>query len=175
MNKYLMLTAAALLASATTVDAKTYCFVFGDDRCDGGKVFTGVDDGALSGAVRAWVHTNNDCLGDTSEGYGFLSETSGLGKVSLMSDDYLAKNYGSFSTAISYVLPKNLTRVAPCAAWLGIDGTTFFEVGSGVIYPYDCQNAAKAQGRKSTLDGLRELIRAHHNALVETRTNGSAR
>jgi hypothetical protein len=91
-----MLTAAALLSSATTVAAKTYCFQFGGPYCDGGRVSTGVDGGALSGAVRAWVHTSNNCASGTSQGYGLLARTPGIGKVSLMSDDIYAKNYGDF-------------------------------------------------------------------------------
>src|SRR4051812_37401101 len=103
MNKYLMLTAAALLSSATAVDAQTYCFHFttshgGGSYCDSGRISTSVDGGALNGTVRAWVHINNNCAGGTSQGYGFLDKAPGLGKVSLMSDDVLAKNYSSYNT-----------------------------------------------------------------------------
>jgi hypothetical protein len=164
-----MLTAAALLSSVTTVDAKTYCFKFGTagggSYCDTGRISTGVGGGALSGALRAWVHTNNDCVSGTSQGYGFLSKTPGIGKVSLMSDDILAENYGNYSTAVSYALPKKIRNGQPWSAWVGMNGTNFFEAGSGyIINVGDCQNRPVNHARKSTLDSMRELIRMHRNA-----------
>ena len=62
MNKYLMLSAAAVLSSVTAVHAGTYCFGFatngGGSYCDGGMIFTGLDGGAFGGSLRAWRHTN---------------------------------------------------------------------------------------------------------------------
>jgi hypothetical protein len=165
MNKYLMLTAAALLSSATTVEANTFCFQFSGDSCDGGRLSTGVDGGALSGTVRAWVHTNNNCAGGTSQGYGFLAKTPGLGKVSLMSDDFFAKNYGTYSIAVSWNLPKRIENGAPWSVWIGMDGVTFFEDNSGVfVNAGKCHNRAPNHGRKSTLDSVRELVRAHRTS-----------
>lgn len=168
MTRYLMLTAAALLSSAatTTVDANTYCFSFSTSEilCDGGMVQTGVDGGAFNGAVRAWVHTNNNCYSGTSQGQGMLGTTRGLGKVSNMSDNYLAKNYGNFSEQISYTLPKKFQNGAMWTAWIGRNGTTSFEVGSGVIINVgNCPNRPVNNSRKSTLDRLRQIIAAHRN------------
>jgi hypothetical protein len=175
MNKYLMLTAAALLGSATTVDAKTYCFTFataGEQGCDGGRLYTGLDGGALNGAVQAWIHADNNCAGATSQGYGFLSKTVGLGKVSLMSDDFFARNYGIYNEALTYVLPKKIENGAPWRLWAGLNGTSAFKAGSGFLVNVgNCQNRAAHHGGKSTLDGLRELIRLHRNAKARPEPN----
>ena|ERR1700734_1463226 len=167
MNKYLMLTAAALLSSAATVDAKTYCFYFATNvgsYCDGGRVYTGVDGGALNGAVRAWVHTNNNCNGGTSQGQGILGKTAGLGKVSVMSDNIEAENYGIYSEQLSYGLPKKIKSWQPWTLWVGLNGTTSFEGNSGIIWEQNCQSPAGNHGRKSTLDGVKEIITAYRNA-----------
>jgi hypothetical protein len=169
MNKYLMLTAASILAGTAGASAGTFCFTFastiGDEYCDGGIVRTRVDGAALSGAVRAWVHTNNNCMGGTSQGYGLLARTSGLGKVSVMSDDFFAKNYGNFSTAVSYTLPKQIKNAQPWTGWIGMNGTTYFEFNSGILDIYGkCQKPAAKRGMKSTLDGVKEIIAAHRNA-----------
>jgi hypothetical protein len=163
MNKYLMLTAAALLSSAATVDAETYCFYFGG-YCDGGRVYTGVDGGALNGAVRAWVHTNNNCASGTSQGQGILGKLSVLGKTSIMSDNIEAKNYGIYSEQLSYGLPKKIESWQPWTAWVGLGGTTSFEVNSGLIFEQNCQNPAAHHGRKSTLDVVKAIIAADRNA-----------
>jgi hypothetical protein len=175
MNKYLMLTAAALLSSATSIDAKTYCFHFesnaGGSYCDGGRLTTGVDGGMLGGAARAWVHTNNNCVGGTSQGYGFLSKTPGLGKVSLMSDNFLAKNYNSYSTSIAWTFPKRIQQGAPYTIWVGMNGVTFFEVASsGFLVGVDnCKQGTKGRGRTSTLAALRELLRLHRQTKADSR------
>jgi hypothetical protein len=165
MNKYLILSAAGLLASSAIAGAKTYCFHFqpntsgGGSYCDGGMISTRVDRGALGGAVRAWVHLSNNCVGGTSEGYGVRSKVRGSGSLSLMSDDYLAKNYGNFHTAVSYALPKKIENGAPWAVWVGMDGTTFFEASTGgvLINVGTCQNRAAKHGGKSTLEFLKAI------------------
>jgi hypothetical protein len=168
MNKYLMLTAAALLSSAATVDARTYCFQFSSGvevGCDGGRISTGVGGGALSGAVRAWVHTNNNCAGGTSQGQGILGKLPGLGKVSVMSDNVFAKNYGIYSEQLNYTLPKKIKNGQTWTAWVGLNGTTSFEINSGpIVNVGNCQNPAVNHGRKSTIDGVKEIIAAHRNA-----------
>ena len=169
MNKYLMLSAAAVIAGTVAADARTYCFHFatfdGGDYCDGGRISTGVDGGALSGAARAWSHLNNNCASGVSQGYGLLAKTSGIGEVSVMSDDYFARNYGNFSSALSFILPKKIKDNQLWSVWVGMDGVTFFEVNSGSLVSVgNCQNPAVNHGRKSTLDGVREIIEAHRNA-----------
>ena len=89
MNKYLMLTAAAVLAGTASANARTYSFTFGTANggvyCDGGTVYTGRDRGIYSGAVWSWQHTNNNCAGGVSNGQGILGKTAGLGKIADMS------------------------------------------------------------------------------------------
>jgi hypothetical protein len=167
MNKYLILSAAGLLASTAIAGAKTYCFHFQPNTsgsyCDGGMITTDVDKGALGGAVRAWVHLSNNCVGGTSQGYGFRSRVRGSGGVSLMSDDYFARNYGNFETAVTYALPNKIREGAPWAIWIGMDGTTFFESGTGGILTNvgTCQNRPAKHGGKSTLEALKAIIGAH--------------
>ena len=171
MNKYLMLTAAALLSSAATIgaDARTYCFAFATGGssfpCTVYRVSTGVDHGALNGAVRALVYSNTSCLGGTNQGYGVLARTPGLGDVSVMSDDFFAKNYGNFSSALSFILPKRIRNGQPLSLWLGMNGTTFFEAESGfIIREGKCQSPALSHGRKSILDHVKAIIAAHRDA-----------
>jgi hypothetical protein len=167
MNKYLMLTIAAALASTASASADTYCFILftSGSNCDGGKVQTKVDGGALSGSVRAWAHTNNNCVGATSQGQGLLAKTPGLGKVSLMSDNMLAKNYGIYSEQLSYALPKKIREGAKWTMWVGLSGISVFEGNYGTLYDVrKGQNCVVGHGRKSTLDGVKGLIAAHRNA-----------
>jgi hypothetical protein len=169
MNKYLMLSAAAFLATTASVGARTFCFTFattvGDPYCDGGRISSGVDGGALSGAVRAWVHTNTNCSSGTSQGQGILAKLPVLGKVSVMSDTVEAKNYGIFSEQLNYTLPKKIKDGQPWTLWEGLSGTTSFEVTSGILdYVSKCQNDPKSRGTKSTFWSVKELIAAHRNA-----------
>lgn len=165
MNKFLMLSAAAVLSSFTAAQAEgVYCFGFGtsggNPYCDGGRIYTGVDGGAFDGSVRAWQHVNNNCSSGVSSGFGLLSKTPGLRKASMMSDNF-SQNYG---TTLAYLLPAKIKDGKPWQLWIGLDGT-FFEGGSGVLIDVTkCGKAAKANGRKSTLASVRELIRVHRNA-----------
>jgi hypothetical protein len=170
MNKYLMLTAAAVLATTASASAGS-CFSFtmatfdGGAYCDGGRISTGVDGGALSGAVRAWVHTNNNCNSGTSQGQGLLAKIAGLGKSSVMSDTYFAKNYGIYSEQLSFALPKTIKNGQLWTLWVGMNGTTSFEVNTGVLLNVGkCQNGPKSHGTKSTVDVVKEIIAAHRNA-----------
>ncbi|HEX3653953.1 MAG TPA: hypothetical protein VHU18_14130 [Rhizomicrobium sp.] len=174
MNKYLMLSAAAVLSSAATAQAGTYCFGFGTNGggsyCDGAMVFTGIDGGAFGGSVRAWRHVNNNCSGGTSDGYGVLGKTPGLGKVSILSDNVEAQNYGTFGMSVAFQLPKKIKDGAEWAVWVGFAGTTFFQGNEGELTGVtNCQNGAvKGNGRKSTVASVAELIRAHRNARTST-------
>lgn len=171
MNRYLMLTAAGLLASNTGASAGTFCFTFassvGDPYCDGGRVSTGVDGGAHGGAVRSWVHTSANCVGGTGQGQGLLGKIPGLGKISNMSDTYLAKYYGMFSEQLSYTLPKKFLtgyHSQPWTLWIGFNGTTSFEGDSGILDNVsNCQNVAGHRGTRSTLEHVTELLAANRN------------
>ena len=171
MNKYLMLSAAAVLATTASASAGGNCFMFtfasanGDPYCDGGTIRTGLDGGAFSGAVRAWVHTNNNCADGQSGGFGILAKINGLGKVSLMSDSLEAQNYGIFSETLNYTLPKKIKNGQPYGLWIGMNGTTLFYGNGGVLVNVSkCQNGSMSHGTKSTIEGVKEIIAAHRNA-----------
>jgi hypothetical protein len=169
MNKYLLLSAAAVLSGATAVHAGTYCFGFntagGGSYCDSAMVFTGIDGGAFGGSVRAWRHLNNNCSGGASDGYGVLGKTPELGKVSILSDNLMALNYLSPFESVAFQLPKKIKDGATWALWVGFNGTTFFQGNAGELSGVtDCQNRAERHGGKSTVASVMELIRAHRNA-----------
>lgn len=166
MNKYLMLSAAAVLSSITTVQADTYCFGFntggGGSYCDSGRVSTGVDGGGFSGSVRAWQHLNNDCNGGRSEGYGVLGKTPGLGKVSVMSDNIVVQNS---NISLAFQLPKKIKSGNEYVVWIGFSGTTFFQANSGALTGVSkCQNSRAIHGGKSVLSAVTEILREHRNA-----------
>ena len=165
MNKYLMLGAAALLAGTASATAGAYCFGFGSANggsfCDGGILYTGADGGAFHNAVRIFVHTNDNCNGGTSEGFGILGKTKGFGDYSTMSDDSYAKNYGIYSEFVAYSLPKKIKDGQPWVLWLIADTTTF-EGNAGVLVNVSkCQAAPPpGRGRTSTLAGLKAMLEA---------------
>jgi hypothetical protein len=155
MNKYLMLSAAAVLAT-TGASAGTFqhSFTFGTSGggayCDGGSVYTS------GSTVWSWQHTNNNCASGVSYGQGHLSKNGTLGKAADMSDNYFGKNYGIFSEYLNYTLPKKLANGKPWTLWVGINGTTSFEGNAGVL-----TNVAARKGAKSTTAGLKQLIAVH--------------
>jgi hypothetical protein len=169
MNKYLMLSSAALLAGTVAANASgSWSFqwgtAYGGSYCDGGLVYTGADGGANSGAVRVWTHENNNCGGGTSEGLGVLGKTPGLGKVSMMSDNFESKNYGCNYLQIAYTLPKKIKNGAPWTLWIGESGFTAFEANRGVLINVHAGRYIKGHGTTSTLSLVKQFIQAHRNA-----------
>ena len=160
MNKYLMLSAAAFLAS-TGAHAGTllYSFQFGTagggSYCDGGTVYSN------GLPIMSWQHTNNNCSGGVSYGMGSAAKFAGLkGKYALMSDSYFAQSYGIFSEYLGYLLPEKLKcSKSIWELWVGLSGTTAFEVNSGPLHCVDTP-ARKGNG-KSTAVGLKEFIAVH--------------
>jgi hypothetical protein len=78
MNKYLLLSAAALVASAVSAKAGQQEFKFGTagggSYCDGGT-------GYWSGHLYWWIHTNADCAGAVYVGGpGIEGKTTRIGK-----------------------------------------------------------------------------------------------
>jgi hypothetical protein len=161
MNKYLMLSAAAVLASSASAYAGTHTFTFGTADggayCDGGTVNTDIGGNK---AVRAWTHTNNNCASGTSEGQGLLGKVKGLGTSSEMSDTFYGKNYDIFSIQIAYTLPKKIANGQPWTLWVGEDGVTSFEGNSGTLVDVD---GAVHRGTKSTAAAVKQLIAQHKN------------
>ncbi len=160
MNKYLMLSAAAaLVGTAGSASASSFTFGTsgGGSYCDGGTV-SGSD-------LRAWVHTNNNCAGGTSIGQGMAGKltaygdfTATKGKGSDMSDNFYAKNYGSFGVVLNYQLPKKIANGNPWTLTVGFGGTTSFIGNSGVLIN---TSGKQGQGKTSTTKALQSLIRVH--------------
>ena len=162
MNKYLMLSAAAVVASSANAYAGTHTFTFGTASggafCDGGTVVTAIGGNK---AVRAWTHTNNNCYGGTSEGQGLLGKVKGIGTLSDMSDTYLGKNYGIYSEQLAYTLPKKIANGQPWTLWIGLDGVTSFEGNAGVLTSVGAKGYGK--GTTSTFSAVKQLIKNHKN------------
>ena len=164
MNKYLMLGAAALLASAANATAAAYTFTFGTSGypfCDGGILVT-QDNGVRSAA---WIHTNNNCSGGTSEGLAILTRVTGLGLVYDLSDTYLGKNYGIYSEQINYTVPAKPKNGSRWTQWIGMDGVTSFEGNFGALVDVTkgaIHNAGR--GTKSTASVVRQAIAAHRRS-----------
>ena len=153
MNKYLMLSAAADLASSASAYAGTHTFVF-SGFCDGGTVVTAIGGNK---AVRAWTHTNNNCASGTSEGQGLLGKIKGLHKaLSPMSDTFEGKNYGVFSEQLSYTLPAKIANGGVWTLWIGIDGVTSIEATSGTLGSVD--GTVLNKGKTSTASAVKQLI-----------------
>jgi hypothetical protein len=157
MNKYLMLSAAALFASATGVSAATYTFKFDSMACDSGIMRTH----AGSPQAATWTHNSNNCAGGTSEGAGLLTKVKGLGKVYPMSDTFFAKNYGIFSEQISWTLPAKPVNGAPWTLWIGINGVSSFEGNSGILSDVTKGKAHILHGStKSIVSAMRQMLAA---------------
>jgi len=155
MNKYLMLSAAAVLGTTAAADAGTlkHSFVFasinGQTFCDGGTVYT-------SGAtIWSWQHDN--CGEATTFGQGLVGKNKTLG---LLADNYFAQQYGIYSTYLNYVLPGKLKTGKPWSSWVGFDGTSSFENGSGIIVVVGPRHKA-GNNAKSTTSALKQLVALH--------------
>ena len=160
MNKYLMMSAAAVLASTGANTATAASFQFGTagggSYCDGGTLTHN------SGAAYSWQHTNANCASAVSYGQGLLGKTAGLGKISNMSDTYFGQLYGIFSEYLSYTMPKKIKNGAQWTLWVGINGVSSFEGNSGVLINVS-PAARKPSGHSkvSTLKSVKQLIALH--------------
>lgn len=160
MNKYLMITAAALLAGGTGAHAGTHSFVFGTanggSTCTSFTVTTGLDGGIDHNG--AWAIVYHSCNGGSNFGQGLVEYgVKHLGDVADMSDTILGQAYGVYSQQLSVALPRKLKAGKPWSLWLGIDGISSFEMNSGVLLN---DGAGRHGGRKSVLDAVRQLLPA---------------
>jgi hypothetical protein len=151
MNKYLMLSAAAVVASATGANAGTHSFQFGTagggSYCDGGTVTS-------NGVVWAWQHTNNNCASGVSTGQGLVGKVVPYGKIANMSDNY----FGSAkSIALNYSLPKKIKAGNTWLLWIEFSGVSSFLGNSGVLI----NTTAAKKGGQSTTSKLKTMIQAH--------------
>jgi hypothetical protein len=161
MNKYLMLSAAALFAT-THADASSllYSFKFGTAEggsyCDGGNVY-----GDAGSPVMSWQHTNADCYGAIGYGMGSLAKFNGLkGKYALMSDTSFSQTSGFY---FEVLLPNKLKHgVGIWELWAGFSGTSAFEANEGPLVQVDAARG-KRNGR-SIASNIKQLIAVHKNA-----------
>lgn len=157
MNKYLLMSAAALLAGTGAANAGTHSFVFGSQGggsfCDGGTVVTG-----LSGGISdAWKHTNTNCSSGTSQGGGLFGKVEGLGRVFELSDNYEAKS-GIYNVVTYYTLNKRLTM---WTMWTCYSATTCIENNNGPLKHVTAgADAAKGNSTTSTAAKVAELVAA---------------
>jgi hypothetical protein len=151
MNKYLMMTAAALLASTAAANAGERHFKFGTmgggSYCDGGI-------GIWSSYVYGWQHTNYDCAGSVALGTpGIEGKTSGIGKNINMSDaSFFSNNYSG--PICSYDFPPKFKIGGTWSLWCSFSGSLAIELNSGILLPSN----AKAQGSKSTLAAVKAVV-----------------
>jgi hypothetical protein len=156
MNKYLMLSAAAVFAGAAPATAAVHGFAFGTlggaPVCDTASVVT-------NGSVWAWQHDFTNCGSSIiSTGQGLLSKVEGVGKGAMMSDNHTG-NYTS--VAISYWLPKSLRPGKIWSLWVEFSGISSFKYESGILLGA----APVHKAAPSTLTRVQSLIRAHRDAL----------
>lgn len=155
MNKYLMLTAAAaaLCASATAsagnaVSSFTFANAKGKAFCDGGTVFTN------GSSIWSWIHSNPDCQYPQSIGDGRVGR-QGTFKGADMSDNWYARA-GYSSVAINYLIPRTIKNKAKWEADIEFNGTTAFQLMSGVLL---VGQAPRARATTSTLSAVTELLK----------------
>lgn len=166
MNKFLMLSAAAALATSTadTIAGTlrhsfNFCTASGNSCfVDGGIVYT-------SGrSVWSWQHVH--ATGAPSYGQGLAGKRQGTAAKSVnMSDTFYGQNYGIFSLYLNYELPAKLRTGQPYEVWFGMAGTTSFIAGAGTISVTGSTGSTSIHRiYKSTTDGLKQLIQTHRAA-----------
>lgn len=163
MNKYLLLSAAAVMAgtagaqAGTPVHSWTFASSGGTPYCDGGTLYTN------GSSIWAWQHTNNNCASGVSNGTGRNGKQGAFGKGADMSDNLYAVNYGYSSIAINFLLPAKFSgKKANWALDVEFSGTTAFQGNSGILV--NVTPGHKNGSHKSTVTALKTLIAAHKAA-----------
>jgi hypothetical protein len=160
VNKYLMLSAAALLAGTTGTEAGTAAHSFqfasasGGSYCDGGTVYTN------GSSIWSWQHTNNDCAGGVGSGNGRLGKQGESFKGADMSDNSFAENYHSYAEVINYLLPKKFKDRSRWEMDCSFSGTTAFQCGGGRLIIDGAPHLKAGRSTTSALTKLRQLRRA---------------
>ena len=153
MNKYLLISAAALLASAGTADAVTVTF------------------SGYCGSIILTPQSNRynaqfiGCSGQlTGTGFGIAEKIKGFGKFVDLSDNALGNNYGIYSEYLSYLLSLPLKNGGSWSLWIGINGISSFEGNSGT-YNVDGQR----HGGRSIAAETRALVEKLKSAKAASR------
>jgi len=127
MNKYLMMTAAAVLGSASPAlaadQSKTHTIHFltasGGSYCDGMSFQKSRAPNAP--AIATGLHLNEDCAGKVGQMIGTVNKTA----------FHLSENYSS-SVAYMYDIFKPIRNGGTWDLWICYSGTTCFEGGGGI-------------------------------------------
>jgi hypothetical protein len=159
MNKYLLLSAAAALASTsanagTAVKSFQFGTASGGSYCDGGTLYTS------GSSVWSWQHTNANCYGFVSYGQGLKGTQAGV-KGADMSDTFFGAAYGIFSEYVSFMLPKKIKNGEQWQVWLGINGTTSFLANAGPLINVSKNTAHVTKSKTSTMAQLKDYISLH--------------
>jgi len=133
MNKYLMLSAAALIATTAGAHAKgkgltqfTFGTAGGGEYCDGGTIHK------ASKSLWGWTHNYEAGCGYSYNafGLGVTGKNKQNGDNAAMSDNTYSRQSG---ITINYVLPKNMKAGGTWTLYLTEGGTSTFEGNSGVL------------------------------------------
>lgn len=150
MNKYLLISAAALLASAASADAVTVTF---SGYC--GSII-------LTPQGKRFNAQYIGCSGQlTGTGFGVAEKIKGVGKFVDLSDNALGNNYGIYSEYLNYQLSLPLKNGGSWSLWVGVNGISSFEGNSGT---YNVDGAGR--GGRNIVAETRALL----EKLKSTRT-----
>ena len=158
MNKFLMLSAAVLLATSASAQEASQSgqqqFIFGTMNggayCDGGT-------GYWSGNLYFWQHTNADCAGAVyTGGPGILSKSRAIGKNANLFDTAALALAGA---DCSYAFPPKF-KIGSTVTILCLNGESVTE-GQGLLLP---PNANASGAKKSLLSAVKAMIAARGNA-----------
>ena len=161
MNKYLMMTAAALLASTGGANAGQQQFTFGTSGgqpyCDGGT-------GAWSGNIYIWEHLNADCNGrNYVGGPGIEGRTRGIGRNVNMFDTFSIANNSGF--LCSYDFPRKFKIGGPWSLWCSFSGSFPSELNSGVLLSSQPKPPAAT---KSSLSAVKAIVAERRSRKSQT-------
>ncbi len=160
MNKYLMMSAAALMATTTAAKADEWkksgsATILFNSYCDYLKV-------NWDGYVYADQHIFSQCGSNvTAYGIGISGKTKGIGENIFLMDDGGVQVYGTnILLGFDLILPFKTGNAF--YGWASFSGVTAFNYISGT-YTVG-HKAISANGNARTFDKLQALIRAHGNA-----------
>ncbi len=155
MNKYLMLSAAALIATTAGANAKgtpLTQFTFGSSGggayCDGGTLHK------TTATAWAWTHNYEAACGYSYNafGQGLNGKNKATGKSADMSDNSYAHASG---IALSYTLPSKMNAGGTWTLWVTFGGTSSFEGNEGTLVA----GLPSHFTHKTTTDVVKNLIK----------------
>lgn len=159
MNKYLMMSAAALLATTAGAHAKgggltqfTFGTAGGGSYCDGGTLHQ------TSKTAWAWTHNYEAGCGYSYNafGVGLNGKNNLTGKSAGMTDNTYSRQSG---IALEYVLPAKMKAGGPWEIYYTEGGVSAAELNSGVLV---AGLPTHYSHKGSTADAVKNLIKNHN-------------